>query len=133
MAPLIVLVASLLTLRLLGLAVPAFADWPTDARYALALMLVLTASAHFVAATRQELIRMVPSRLPLRAQLVTLTGVLELIAAVGLLLPIVAPFAGIGLVLLLMAMFPANVKAAVENLPLRGKSATPLIFRALVA
>ncbi len=129
MAPLIVLVASLLTLRLLGLAVPAFADWPTDARYALALMLVLTASAHFVAATRQELIRMVPSRLPLRAQLVTLTGVLELIAAVGLLLPIVAPFAGIGLVLLLMAMFPANVKAAVENLPLRGKSATPLIFR----
>ncbi len=129
MAPLIVLVASLLTLRLLGLAVPAFADWPTDARYALALMLVLTASAHFVASTRQELIRMVPSRLPLRAQLVTLTGVLELIAAVGLLLPIVAPFAGIGLVLLLMAMFPANVKAAVENLPLRGKSATPLIFR----
>ncbi len=129
MAPLIVLVASLLTLRLLGLAVPAFADWPTDARYALALMLVLTASAHFVASTRQQLIRMVPSRLPLRAQLVTLTGVLELIAAVGLLLPIVAPFAGIGLVLLLMAMFPANVKAAVENLPLRGKSATPLIFR----
>ncbi len=129
MAPLIVLVASLLTLRLLGLALPAFADWPTDARYALALMLVLTASAHFAASSRQELIQMVPSRLPRRAQLVTLTGVLELVAAGGLVLPMVAPFAGAGLVLLLIAMFPANVKAALENLPLRGKSATPLRFR----
>jgi uncharacterized membrane protein len=129
MAPLIVLVASLLILRFLGLLMPALADWATDARYALAAMLLLTASAHFLPSSRQDLIRIVPLRLPLRAQLVTLTGVLELAAAAGLALPAIAPLAGAGLVLLLIAMFPANIKAALEHLPLRAKPATPLVFR----
>ena len=129
MAPLIVLVASFLGLRLIGIVLPIFGEWQADARYALALMLVLTASAHFVTGPRQDLIRMVPARLPIRAQLVTLTGVLELLAAGGLLLPLVAPLAGVGLVILLALMFPANVKAASENLPLRGKRASPLAWR----
>jgi uncharacterized membrane protein len=129
MAPLMVLAASLIILRLVGLAVPALADWPNDTRYAMALMLLLTASAHFVPSTRAELIRMVPSALPRRADLVTLTGVLEVAAAGGLVLASAAPLAGAGLVLLLVAMFPANVKAAIEHLPLRGKSATPLVLR----
>jgi uncharacterized membrane protein len=60
---------------------------------------------------------------------VTLTGVLALLAAGGLLLPVVAPLAGAGLVVLLVVMFPANIRAALENLPLRGKRATPLAFR----
>jgi uncharacterized membrane protein len=111
MAPLIVLVGSLLIFRFLGILVPALADWATDARYALAAMLLLTASAHFVPPSRQDLIRIVPSRLPLRAQLVTLTGVLEVAAAVGLALPAIAPLAGAGLLLRLIAMFPANIKA----------------------
>jgi uncharacterized membrane protein len=72
---------------------------------------------------------MAPSGLPLRAHLVTLTGMLEFAAAAGLALPAIAPLAGAGLVLLLIAMFPANVKAAVENLPLRGKPATPMLLR----
>ena len=108
---------------------PALADWQTDCRYALALMLVRTASAHIAPSARQDLIRMMPTGLPLCAQLVTLTGVLELLGAGGLLVPIVAPLAGIGLVLLLVALFPANIKAAAENLPLRGQRATPLAWR----
>ena len=124
-----VLTSSLFALRLLGIAIPTFAEWQTDARYALALMLSLTASAHFVPSPRQDLIRMVPSRLPARSQLVTLTGVLELVAAGGLFLPAVAPLAGAGLVLLLVVMFPANVQAAVKKLPLRGRRATPLVWR----
>ena len=47
----------------------------------------------------------------------TLTGVLELLAAGGLLLPVVAPLPGAGLVVLLVVMFPANIRAALENLP----------------
>jgi len=129
LAPLIVLVGSLFGLRLVGLVLPAFVDWQTDGRYALALMLVLTASAHFLPSPREEVIRMVPSRLPAHPHLVTLTGVLELLAAGGLLLPVVAPLAGAGLVVLLIVMFPANIRAALENLPLRGKRATPLTFR----
>jgi uncharacterized membrane protein len=129
-APLIVLTGSLFSLRLIGMAIPGLADWQTDARYALALMLVLTSSAHFVPSLRQDLVRMVPSRLPARGHLVTLTGGLELMAAAGLLLPVSAPIAGAGLVLLLIGMFPANVKAAYEHLPLRGKPASSLVWRA---
>lgn len=129
MAPLIALFASLLILPFLGFVVPALADWATDARYALAAMLLLTASAHFAPSSRQDLIRIVPSRLPLRGQLVTLTGVLEVAAAAGLALPAIAPRAGTGLVLLLIAMFPANIKAAVDHLPLRGKPAMPVLLR----
>jgi hypothetical protein len=51
-APLVVLVASLFGLRLVGVVVPLFGDWQADGRYALALMLLLTASAYFVDAPR---------------------------------------------------------------------------------
>jgi uncharacterized membrane protein len=61
--------------------------------------------------------------------MVTLTGVLEFAAAAGPALPAIAPLAGAGLVLLQIAVFPANVKPAVENVPLRGKPATPMLLR----
>jgi uncharacterized membrane protein len=58
---------------------------------------------------------------------------MELVAAARLLLAVVAPLAGAGLVLQLVVMFLANVKAALENLPLRNKllaePATPVAFR----
>lgn len=49
--------------------------------------------------------------------------------AVGLLIPVTRSFAGLGLVLLLVAMFPANVNAARKGIPLLGKLATPLWLR----
>ena len=49
--------------------------------------------------------------------------------AAGLLLPKVRGVAGACLILLLIAMFPANVRAAREGLPLRGKPATELWLR----
>jgi uncharacterized membrane protein len=61
--------------------------------------------------------------------LVYLTGVLEVLGAVGLLVPATRSFAGLGLVLLLVAMFPANVNAARKGMPLRGKLPTPLWLR----
>lgn len=58
-----------------------------------------------------------------------LTGVLELAGAVGLLLTPLAPYAAIGLALLMLAMFPANVSAARRGLTLAGKPVTPLPAR----
>jgi uncharacterized membrane protein len=49
------------------------------------------------------------------------TGVLEFLGAVGLLVAKLRSVAGICLIVLLVAMFPANVRAARERLPLRGK------------
>ena len=48
----LVLASALLSFRLLGaLGVRRFASWPASAAHALAVMLVVTASAHFVPAS----------------------------------------------------------------------------------
>jgi uncharacterized membrane protein len=129
MVPLGVLLVSLLVFRSLGaLGVETLSDWRNAAACALALMFLFTASAHFTS-TRRDLISMVPSVFPRPELLVSVTGVLEVLGAVGLLVPATRSLAGIGLVLLLVAMFPANVAAARKGVPLRGKPPTPLPLR----
>jgi uncharacterized membrane protein len=78
---------------------------------------------------RPDLIRMVPPWLPNPEALVTFTGIAELVGAVGLLVPIVSRWAAVGLALLLVALFPANVHAARAGLILKGRPATPLVIR----
>jgi uncharacterized membrane protein len=73
----------------------------------LAAMFVLTGVAHFVG-KRAELVAMVPPFLPAPELLVTVTGVLELTGAVGLVWSRTAPWAAGGLSALLVAMFPAE-------------------------
>ncbi len=129
MVPLGVLLVSLLVFRSLGaLGVETLSDWRNAAACALALMFLFTASAHFTS-TRRDLISMVPSVFPRPELLVSVTGVLEVLGAMGLLVPATRSLASIGLVLLLVAMFPANVAAARKGVPLRGKPPTPLPLR----
>jgi uncharacterized membrane protein len=131
-APLLLLVAALLALRAAGaLGLSPLADWPTAARYALAIMFAFTAAAHF-GRQRHSLLRMVPAWMPSPKWVIAVTGVLELLGGLGLLLPLTSPLAGICLAVLLVAMFPANVRAAREQIVLDGKPATPLWFRTLV-
>ena len=54
---------------------------------------------------------------------------LEITGAIGLLVPRTRKLAGICLVLLLVALFPANVYAALNEIPLRGEAPTPLWLR----
>jgi uncharacterized membrane protein len=129
MVPLIVLLVSLLVVRGLGaLGVNTLSSWPAATRYGLAVMFLFTASAHFTR-MKEELIQMVPEPLPYPRQLVSLTGICEVLGAIGLLMPSVQRLAGMGLILLLIAMFPANVNAARKQLTLRGLLATPLWLR----
>lgn len=131
-APLLLLLASLPPLRALGaLGVRPLASWRGAARHALALMFTVTASAHFDA-RRDDLVRMVPPGLPHPRGLVTATGVLEFLGALGLTVPRAAPLAGGGLTVLLVTLFPANVHAARRRIAIGGKPATPLRFRGLV-
>jgi len=131
MAPLIVLLVSWLVVRLIGLA-SSWHDadsWSGALRFAFAVMFLFTAGSHFHPRMRSDLIRMVPDWLPARPLLVTLTGLFELIGAVGLLLPWAAPAAAYGLMLLLVAMFPANMHAARAGLQIGGRRASPLGWR----
>jgi uncharacterized membrane protein len=108
---------------------PQADSWNGALRIALAAMFVFTAVSHFHPRTRPDLIRMVPARLPAPGVLVTATGVLELLGAVGLLLPETLAAAAYGLMALLVAMFPANVQAAREGLMIAGRRAMPLLWR----
>ncbi|KYF70521.1 DoxX family protein [Sorangium cellulosum] len=132
MAPLLVLTVSFALLLVLGrLGVKHLASWVTCLRYALAAMFLLTASAHW-GSRRAELVAMVPPALPSPELLVTATGVLEIAGAAALLVPRFAPWAAIGLTILLVAMFPANVHAARAGLTLGGSPVTPLVPRTLL-
>ena len=129
MAPIIVLVSSFGLLRLAGLAgVGALAETSLPLRIAVALMFLLTASAHW-GSKRADLVRMVPAWFPRPEMAVTLTGLLEIAGAVGILIPATAPYAAVGLAMLLVAMFPANVHAARAKLSIGGRPVTPLLPR----
>jgi len=104
-------------------------SWSGAVRIALAAMFAFTAVSHFHPRTRTDLIRMVPASLPARALLVTATGLLEFIGAVGLLVPQARPAAAYGLMALLVAMFPANVHAARQRLAIAGRGAMPVVWR----
>lgn len=86
--------------------------WPAALAVGLALMFILTGVAHFVPGMRRDMIAIVPPRLPRPALLVTVTGVLELAGAAGLLYPPTRVAAATCLFLLMLAMFPANIHAA---------------------
>ncbi|MFI7023265.1 DoxX family protein [Micromonospora sp. NPDC049900] len=129
MAPLIALVAGTALARLAGLVGISVLDgWHPALRVGLAVMFVLTGIAHFTG-RRRNLIEMVPPRLPRPDLLVTVTGVLELAGAAGLLVPATARWAAAGLAVLMLAMFPANVSAARRGLTLAGRPVTPLGVR----
>jgi uncharacterized membrane protein len=132
MTPLFVLVAVTLALRAAGAAgAHRLRSWPSALRGGLAAMFVVTGGSHFVG-MREDLISMVPPALPEPGLLVTVTGVLELAGAAGLLWRRTAPWAAAGLAVLLVAIFPANVYAALEGLTLSGAPATALIPRTLL-
>jgi|SRR5580693_5915572 uncharacterized membrane protein len=124
-----VLVVSLLLFRAAGaLGVATLASWVASTRWALAVMFLFTGIAHFTRA-RHEMARMIPSTFGNAMAIVYFTGVCEIAGAIGILIPQTRMLAGICLILFLIAVFPANVKAAREKLNVAGRPATPLVPR----
>ena len=129
MVLLIVLVAVTLLARLAGqLGIRSMRDWSAATRVGMAVMFCLTAAAHFNS-MRADLIRMVPPSVPNPELMVTFTGVCEILGAIGLLVPRTRRIAAIALILLLVAVLPANIHAANAGVTLRGSAATPLVPR----
>lgn len=67
-------------------------------------------TAHFLHAPVYE--RIVPPWLPAPAALVAVSGTFEILGGAGVLVPATRKAAGIGLIALLVAVFPANVHMA---------------------
>ncbi|MGH3086037.1 MAG: DoxX family protein [Rubrobacteraceae bacterium] len=129
MEVLMVLLVSFVLLRGVGwLGVERLASWRNAGLGALAIMFLFTSTAHF-SGMKYDLAAMMPEPLPDGLWVIHLTGVFEISGAIGLLIPRTRRLAGICLALLLLAMFPANVYAALGEIPLGGYAPTPLWLR----
>ena len=129
MIPLAALIVVFLCACVLGwVGVAYFVHWQHCLRVALAAMFLLAASAHR-GKRRADLVRMVPPAFPRPELLVTLTGIAEVAGAIGLLWAPTAKAASVGLILLLIAMFPANVYAARHRLTIAGRKVPGLVAR----
>lgn len=76
--------------------------------------MVVSGVAHF--AVVDAYAAMVPAALPAPRLLVWISGVAELAGGIGLLIPSLRRAAAIGIILLLVAVFPANVNMAVNHI-----------------
>ena len=75
---------------------------------------------------------MVPPQLPRPDRIVTVTGILEIAAACGLLFEQTHRAAALSLGALFVAMFPANVRAARQHLTIGGRPVLGVIPRGAI-
>jgi uncharacterized membrane protein len=114
MKPLIVLSAvSLLSILIIKLLIQKY-DLLLSARIGMCAMLLFTAIGHFVFTKGMSM--MIPSIVPFRTELVYLTGVLEILLGIGLLIPSLRMYSGCALILFFMLLLPANINAAINHI-----------------
>lgn len=85
-------------------------------RIAMAAMLVTTGAAHFVFAKGMTL--MLPDFIPYRFELVYFTGVIEMMAAIGLLLPKYRKLTAWLLIVFFVVLIPSNIYATMKHVNL---------------
>lgn len=82
----------------------------------LAVCMIVAGVLHFI--FTEPFIKIVPNLLPYPGTLVYLSGFLEILGGIGLLIPAVSQVAAWGLVLLFIAVYPANINMAVNHIQL---------------
>ena len=115
---------ALVLLDALGLRPAWLRSYQVKGRVALAVMFLLAATGRL--ANPEGLVQMVPEFLPLRREAVFISGFFEMLGAIGLLVPRLNRLAGLGLVALLLVVFPANINVAIHNLQIQGFSGSPV-------
>lgn len=84
------------------------------ARIAMCVMLCFTAIAHFV--FTKGMAMMIPPQIPFKTELILITGVIEIILGISLLIPELSVYAGWSTILFFIFILPANIFAAVKRI-----------------
>lgn len=95
----------------------------TFLRWLLTVLMVAAGANHF--RDPDVYVAMMPAVLPAHLALVYLSGVAEILLGLGLVARRTRRLAAWGLVLLLVAVFPANINMAVNDLPLGDRALEP--------
>lgn len=96
----------------------------TRARIGLSLFFAFTAIGHFI--KTEEMAAMLPAAVPYRVELIYLTGLLELLGAIGVWIPPLRRLTGLCLILMLIGILPANIYAAINHVAFGGHEAGPV-------
>jgi uncharacterized membrane protein len=89
-------------------------DYSLSGRIAMTAMLLLTASGHFMFV--KGMAAMIPDFIPFKRELVLGTGIVEVVAAAGLLIPGVQHPTAWLLILFFFLILPANINAAIKRI-----------------
>lgn len=95
-------------------------------RILFALLFVAGGAAHFT--STDSYVAIMPPYIPLPRLLVYISGVCEIIGGVGLLVNRLRMVAAWGLILLLLAVFPANVHMAINRVSPPGMEVAPWLL-----
>ncbi len=121
---LFLLVAPYLILTLLGRWIaPLRTARSKRARVGLSLFFVITASPHFL--NSEAMAAMITPSIPYRIEIIYLTGVFELLVAVGVWIPGLVRLTGFLLILMLLGILPANIYSAFNEVDFGGHGAGP--------
>jgi len=93
-------------------------------RMSLALLFAFTGVGHFI--EPDGLALLLPMWVPFPIEIIYVTGILEIAAALGLLIPRFARLTGICLIVFLIAVFPANIYGAFGHVDLGAHSFGPV-------
>jgi uncharacterized membrane protein len=132
MKPLLILV-SVFAISLLAIKMfRGSNEFALSARIAMSAMLVFTAMGHF--AFTKGMAMMLPSFVPYKTEAIYLTGIIEIIAAIGLLSPNFRVMTAWLLIVFFILVLPANIYAAIKNIDYQkgtfdGNGVTYLWFR----
>lgn len=88
----------------------------TAARYLMAISMMAVGVLHFL--QPQGFVLIVPKALPFPLALVYVSGFFEVVGGAGLLVPAYRKAAAWGLIVLFLAVFPANINMAVNKIAL---------------
>jgi uncharacterized membrane protein len=121
---LLLLVAPYLILTLLRKSATGLDLSPTKrARVGLSLFFIFTSIGHFARA--EEMSEMLPPSIPYRVGLVYLTGIFELLGAIGVWIPRLVRLTGLLLIMMLIGFLPANLYSAINRVDFGGHGAGP--------
>jgi uncharacterized membrane protein len=93
-------------------------------RVLVAIAMVSVGVLHFT--DPEPFVRIVPAFLPAKLELVWLSGAAEILLGVGLLPTLTRRWASLGLVALFIAVFPANINMAINEVQLNPESPIPV-------
>ncbi len=121
---LLLLVGPLLVLRLFNRFTSFRISSRTSARVGLSLFFLFTSVGHFI--MTEQMSAMLPPAVPYRVELIYLTGVLELLGAIGVWIPGLMKLTGICLILMLIGVLPSNIYSAINHVDFGGHGAGPV-------